>query len=404
MKVAARGEFGKGRSQVRAGSVAWLLVTLWPLWTFLSTGPALPRVLWAVAGLAVLSGCWMAIMWRMLGENSGVPRRWPMAGLAAAAIALLPVLGPPWAFVAFIYVITGLAATTGGAGFVAGVLLTIAVTMGVLLAHGLRVWWLVLVILAQAGAVHGMKRMGHLLARLAAARAQVAQLAVDNERLRFSRDLHDTLGHTLTSITIRSQLAARLARTDPDRAAREMGDVEAAARQALDEVRHAVAGYRVPALSEELEKAARELELAGIEVEISPAGGPIPGAAETLLAWAVREAATNVLRHSGARRCRITLRVDTSWADLEVRDNGPATAPPPTPIPPAARLNGSAGLQHGAGKLLDGTDGLLDGAAGRGHGLTGLAERVAGAGGSLDVGALPEGGYRLYARVPLEAA
>ncbi|MFD9943766.1 sensor histidine kinase [Nonomuraea sp. NPDC059023] len=387
MKVAARGEFGNGRSQVRAGSVAWLLVTLWPLWTFLSTGPALPRVLWAFGGLAVLSGCWMTIMWRMLGEHSGAPRRWPMAGLAAAALALLPVLGPPWAFVAFIYVITGLAATTGGAGFVAGVLLTIAVTMGFLLAHGLTVWWLVLVILAQAGAVHGMKQMGHLLVRLAAARAQVAQLAVDNERLRFSRDLHDTLGHTLTSITIRSQLAARLARTDPDRAAREMGDVEAAARQALDEVRHAVAGYRAPALSEELEKAARELELAGVEVVVSPAGGPIPGAAETLLAWAVREAATNVLRHSGARHCWITLSVDTTWAELEVRDNGPTTAPPATlsDRPPA-------------------TAGPLDGAARRGNGLTGLAERVAGAGGSLDVGALPEGGYRLCARVPLEAA
>jgi two-component system sensor histidine kinase DesK len=255
----------------------------------------------------------------------------------------------------------------------------------VLLAHGrplAQVWWVPIAIAAQAAAVHSLRRMGLLVARLNAARAEVARLAVDNERLRFARDLHDTLGHTLTSITIRSQLAARLATADPGRAAREMTEVEQAARRALDEVRHAIAGYRAPSLSEELDTAARNLGVAGIEVRVSPADGPIPAAAETLLAWAVREAATNVLRHSRARHCWIDLHVNATAAGLDVRDDGrPATAVP------------------GGGTEPEGGTG-----PGGGSGLAGLAERVGAAGGRLEVGTLPGGGYRLSARVPLEAS
>ncbi|MFI6299203.1 sensor histidine kinase [Nonomuraea sp. NPDC050790] len=402
-------DFARGRQAARAGMCGWLLVALWPMGAFFSAGPDPLRAGWALVWFALFAWCWVAIVWRLLSDRSGVPRRWALAGLVAAALALAPVLGAPWAFVAFLYVVSGLAATLGGAGFAAGVALTAAVTMAVLLDHGQPAWWLLLVILAEAGAVHGLKHMGRLIARLDAAQAQVARLAVDNERLRFARDLHDTLGHTLTSITIRSQLAARLARTDPGRAAREMGDVEAAARQALDEVRHAVAGYRAPALSEELEKAARGLELAGVEVEVRPAGGPIPGPVETLLAWAVREGATNVLRHSGARRCWITLSVDPAWAGLEVRDDGPA---PDHEDKPRGGLDGGprdgldGGLDGRSPSRLGGSPGGIGGScgggSGRGNGLTGLAERVAGVGGSLDAGALPGGGYRLVARVPLE--
>lgn len=154
--------------------------------------------------------------------------------------------------------------------------------------------------------------------------------------------------------------------------------MERAARRALDEVRHAIAGYRAPSLSEELETATRTLGVAGIETTVSPADGPIPAAAETLLAWAVREAATNVLRHSRARRCWIGLRVDEAAATLEVRDDGRAGH-----APDAARSTRRP-----------------DAAAG--NGLAGLAERIGGAGGRLEVGALPGGGYRLRALVPLE--
>jgi two-component system, NarL family, sensor histidine kinase DesK len=369
-------EHGRARTLARAGSAAWLLLLCWPLWSLLDAEPGIARVAWAFGAVALFAGCWLMIMWRQLSGRGGSPRPWALAGLLGATPALFPVLGQPWAYVCFVFVVSALAASLRPVVFAAAVVVTAVVDVVALWMLGAPfegIWWVPLVIAVQAVVVQSMKQMGVLVARLEAARAEVAQMAVENERLRFARDLHDILGHTLTSITIRSQLAARLARTDPDRAAREMTDVEHAARQALDEVRHAVTGYRAPALSEELDKAARSLRSAEIQVEVSPADGPIPASAEILLAWAVREAATNVLRHSRARHCWIDLSVDDTSAGLEVRDDG--TQP---------------GDEPGAGRA--------------GHGLTGLAERVAEAGGRLEVGSLPGAGYRLRVRVPLEAS
>ncbi|MGW2151028.1 sensor histidine kinase [Nonomuraea bangladeshensis] len=366
-------DFSRGRTAARAGSAAWLALLAWPLGTFAwasaASRPEPWRVLWVAVVAAVFVVCWLRTTWAVFGP--GRPAPWWPAGVVAAALAGMPVLGPPWAYVSFVFVVSALAPVVRGAAFAAALVATAAVTVGVLVAYGLpvgQIWWVPLVILAEAGAVSALLAMGELLARLAAARAEVAQLAVDNERLRFARDLHDTLGHTLTSITITSQLAARLARADPDGAASRMADVERAARRALDEVRHAVAGYRAPALSDELRRASGGLALAGIHLEVSPAAGPIPAAAETLLAWTVREAATNVVRHSRARRCRIALAVDGDAATVEVRDDG--TGPPPGVTP--------------------------------GNGLTGLAERLAAAGGRLETGPPPDGaGYLLRARVPV---
>ncbi|SDL23800.1 sensor histidine kinase [Nonomuraea jiangxiensis] len=410
---------GRGRAAGRAGGLAWLLLLGWPLWSWFGTAPGAGVVVWVLAAVALFAVCWLNIMWRTF--SVGKPSTWALIGLPVTAAALLPALGPPWAYVSFVFVVSTLAAALTGAAFAAATAATVVVEVVALVAQGVSfggIWWVPIAVVAQATAVHSMLRMGILLARLDAARAEVAQLAVENERLRFARDLHDILGHTLTTITIRSQLAARLAHTDPDRAAREMTDVERSARQALDEVRHAVSGYRAPALSEELDKAARGLRLAGIELEVSPADGPIPAAAETLLAWAVREATTNVLRHSRARRCWIDLRVDATAATLEVRDDGsPATGADGGP--PAGETqdglpavggtqDGLPGLGRSAGGTQDGPSGLgrsvggaWDGGQRPGSGLTGLAERLTQAGGRLEVGRPPGGGYRLYARVPL---
>ncbi|MGW2157835.1 sensor histidine kinase [Nonomuraea sp. NPDC001699] len=382
-------EFVRGRVAARAGSCVWLLLLGWPLWSFLSPRPGVLAAVWVVTGVAVFAACWLRVMWRVFSPLGAATPTWPVVGLVAAALALLPVLRAPWAYVAFVYVVSALSAYLGRAAFAASVAVTIVVVVVSLTAYGRpfgQVWWVPLAIMVEAVTVASIKHLGELVARLDAARAHVARLAVDNERLRFARDLHDTLGHTLTSITIRSQLAARLARTDPERAAREMADVERAARQALDEVRHAVAGCRVPSLSGELRAAAHSLNLAGIRLEISPAGGPVPAAAETLLAWTVREAATNVVRHNRAHRCHIDLGVDGHTATVEIRDDGTATTPAPEATGAEAAGAGSAGLAGAVG----------------GNGLTGLAERIAAVGGRLEAGPLPGGGYRLLARVPLE--
>lgn len=373
------------RAAARAGSCVWLLLICWPLWSFLGSGPEPLLVPVALGAVAVFATCWLLIMWRMLSGWALTPRPWALAGLVVAGLALLPLFGVPWAYTSFVFAISAFAASLPTPAFAAATAATAVLEVLVLLAGDApltQVWWVPLVVAVQAGAVYAMKSMGVLLARLNAARAEVTRLAVENERLRFARDLHDTLGHTLTSITIRSQLAARLAAADPGRAAEEMTEVEVASRRALDEVRHAIAGYRAPSLSEELETASRNLGVAGIELTVSPADGPIPAAAETLLAWSVREATTNVLRHSRARHCWIDLRVNATSAALEVRDDG-------RPAPPADD-GADDGAEHGSGN-------------GSGNGLAGIAERVGVAGGRLEVGTLPGGGYRLHAQVPLEA-
>ncbi|MGV9385298.1 sensor histidine kinase [Nonomuraea sp. NPDC003707] len=395
-------EFGRGRRAVRAGALAWLLLLGWPLWSLLESEPRVGRVVWAFGAVAVFAACWVTVMWRMFsGWRSLLPA---VAGLIVATLALLPVLGPPWAYVSFVFVVSALATSLEGVAFAVATAVTAGVEVVALRTHGISfggIWWVPVAIAAQAAAVDSIKRMGMLLARLDAARAEVAQLAVENERLRFARDLHDILGHTLTSIIIRSQLAARLTRTDPERAAREMTDMEQVARQALDEVRHAVAGYRAPALSEELDKAARELRLAGIELKVSPADGPIPAATETLLAWVVREAATNVLRHSRARHCWMDLRVDAGTASVEVHDDGSPVGGIRAGITTGERTVATSTPSRATGPGADRAE--LSGQR-EGNGLTGLAERVAQAGGLLEVGRPADGGYRLYARVPLADA
>ncbi|MGR6920585.1 histidine kinase [[Actinomadura] parvosata] len=478
-------DVGKGRTAARVGSAAWLLLIAWPLWSFLASGPGAPAVVAALGLVAVFAACWLPIMWRMLSPLPNTPLPWALAGLTASGLALLPLFGAPWAYSSFVFAISAFAASLRVRAFAVAVVATVAVEVFALLWAGApisQVWWVPLIIVVQTAAVSAMKSMGLLIARLNAARIEVARLAVENERLRFARDLHDTLGHTLTSITIRSQLAARLAATDTERAAREMTEVERAARRALDEVRHAIAGYRAPSLSEELETATRNLSVAGIEVTVSPADGPIPPAAEAQLAWAVREAATNVLRHSRARHCHIRLSVNDSSAAVEVLDDGHPTTHEGDHLPTDIHPRGHRPAEHhpaehhpadhrpaehhpadhrpgglpfsdhrSADDRTDDrrpttdrhpddhpTDGrptddhtinhrpsdrwpdkhhpsgghyftdvhrhLTGGRRGKGNGLTGLAERIGAAGGRLEVGMMPGGGYRLYAQVPLEAA
>jgi two-component system sensor histidine kinase DesK len=203
-------------------------------------------------------------------------------------------------------------------------------------------------------------------AALREAQEQLATAAVDEERLRFARDLHDLLGHTLSVIALKAQLARRLMESDPDAARREIADVEAVTRTALTEVRDAVSGYRQPTLATELAGARSALDAAGIACTVEHAEVSLPPSREAVLAWGVREATTNVIRHSGARHCEIRIDVALDEARLAVTDDGSAS--------------------NGAG---DGT------------GLRGLAERASDAGGRLDAGPRTGGGFGLELRIPL---
>jgi two-component system sensor histidine kinase DesK len=222
-------------------------------------------------------------------------------------------------------------------------------------------------------AMVGVRTLIRTTIELREARATVAQLAANEERLRLARDLHDLLGHSLSLITLKSELAGRMLPEHPDKAAQQVADIENVSRQAMVDVREAVTGYRRPRLAGELAGVRVALTAAGIMAEL-PAEPDLTGVAsetESALAWALREAVTNVVRHSGARRCTVELvrrqTLEGPVLELSVEDDG------------------------------GGAD------SGPGNGLTGLRERLEKVGGELEAGSARHG-FRLLARVPAATA
>ena len=184
--------------------------------------------------------------------------------------------------------------------------------------------------------------------RLDHARRLERAAAIREERLRFAADLHDIQGHSLQVIALKSELAERLANADPARAIAEMRDVQALARQALGDTREVVRGYRTVSLDTEISNATRVMAAAGIESSLAADPSVLPSPVEKLFGLVVRECTTNVLRHSAARRCEISLTIGADIVQLRFTNDAPLDAP-----------------------------------AGPGGGLTGLADRFAAAGGRL---------------------
>ncbi len=186
---------------------------------------------------------------------------------------------------------------------------------------------------------------------LRAAREELARRAVEEERLRFSRDLHDLLGHTLSVIVVKSEAARRLAARDVDTALAQVGDIESVGRQALTEIREAVTGYRDATLATELDRAGSALSAAGVTPRIHRSGPPLAPRTEALLGWVVREAVTNVVRHSDAAHCEIALSGTPERVRLTVTDDGtgtpvttPREGPDGTPRRGRRHTDGGAGV------------------------------------------------------------
>jgi two-component system sensor histidine kinase DesK len=169
-----------------------------------------------------------------------------------------------------------------------------------------------------------MRRANESLVR---AREQVERLAAVAERERIARDLHDILGHTLSLIVLKSELAAKLAPRDATRAAREMRDVEEVSRKALRQVRDAIRGYRA-SLADEVAQSHTLLDAAGIRSTFATDPAAVDRAEEEVLAFALREAVTNVVRHARAKACRVALRTSAGECVLEVEDDGTGGAAP----------------------------------------------------------------------------
>ncbi|MEV0201840.1 histidine kinase [Nonomuraea sp. NPDC050691] len=292
--------------------------------------------------------------------------------LSAGAVALLPPVSAGtgdgmWAMVTFLWLSAAVLYLRAWAAVCTGAVVVVLTTAAVVPITR-QPWQPVLLLQAltavvMAGGVWLWRWLWWTIRDAYDGKEAKASLAVAEERLRFARDLHDLLGHSLSVISLKSELAAKLAtRAGAEgNAAREMADVRRLAAEALAEVQLAVDGYRTLDLEEELHGVRAALEAAGARCEIDAATAGLSPAARALLAWAVREGATNVLKHSAATRCSITIRDGA----LEMRNDG----------------------VHVVGDPGDGS------------GLRGLAERMAAAGGTFAAGPDPAGEFVLKAVV-----
>ncbi|MEU6411142.1 sensor histidine kinase [Microbispora sp. NPDC046933] len=325
------------------------------------------RAVWRMGALAVFVAVYLTVVLgpRALDEHP----RWtfPLLGVATAMGAVFPLLfqSPSWltlpVYLVVVYAM-GLPPRRALLGVAAMAALVVA-DGKVIGADDGTVWALVLQVVTLGVLFMSVRNTRVLVVQLRQAQSEVARLAATEERLRIARDLHDLLGHSLSLIVLKSELARRLGEQGSPKAAGEVADIESVARQALAQVREAVSGYRRRRLSEEIDGARSALAAADVVLGVRTRGTPLPEDLDGLFAWAVREATTNVVRHSGATRCEIDLSYGEEGAVLEIADNGGGGAYAP------------------------------------GNGLTGLGERVRAAGGDLEVGA-DRRGFRVRVAVP----
>ena len=207
----------------------------------------------------------------------------------------------------------------------------------------------------------------HVMAseQLERANLEIEHLTQVAERERIARDLHDLLGHTLTVIVLKSDVANRLFDLQPELAHREIAEVEATARKALAEIREAVTGYRAEGLAAEVARARRSLTSAGVQLVTEVEFLALPAFAVNTLCLLLREAVTNVIRHAGATTCRVELHREGDFVTLSIEDDG-------------------------SGELKA-----------EGNGLRGMRERLAAAGGDLLRERSVSGGTRLVAKLRL---
>ena len=353
-------------------SAIWLVYLIQPVSTLFGHGHA---ALWTAGGLAIVVAFGVLYVWTLL---VAINRGWAFARAGLVAITVLAVLGctiygkhwtPLWIYVS---AAVGMVLTAGPGGRRTAMRGVLAVTAAYIffgwITHDDATDFFVvaLPVLLIGLAMIGFRMQMQLMGELAQARETVAKLAANDERLRLARDMHDLTGQSLSIITLKAELAAkRLARLEPsaerDAALRDLADIGGVSRQTLHDIREAVSGYRRPTLAIEAITAHNALTAAGIEFDDDAAltlrSGTFDADAEAVLAWCLREAVTNVIRHSGARHCRVRLAERPGELSLEVTDDGRGPGQPRAPGRPSA-TRGWRGL-HGMSERLSALGGRL---------------------------------------------
>jgi two-component system sensor histidine kinase DesK len=402
-------------SRGRWGRVRWLFAAIWLVYlaqpaSRLWSDPDLARRYLGLADLIAFSALFIvtfaAVRFLRTQRTRRLPRQLSVAAVVAEVIfvAFAYIALGPSASSLFIYVgvmaVFLLPTREGWAVVAACIAASLIIPSQV---HGWTVdGAMAFQIFVSAVAAWGVGQLIQRNAQLVAARNEITRLALADQRNQFARDLHDILGHSLTVVAVKAELAGRLASLDPQQAETEIADVERIARQALADVRAAAAGYREITLAGELASAQTALAAAGIEADLPDQDvGQIPRPQQELFGWTVREGVTNVVRHSGATRCRIRV----SPGEVEISDDG---CGPPAPAGARPGAGGHAGTDRPAseaeacgGWAPDDLQRLGSGCgAASGHGLAGLRERATGAGATLSVGRSAADGFALRVRLP----
>ena len=363
----------------------WLPFFVQPAFALAQMPPSLQKAI-AVPGFILFIGVYLWATWQEAYRVTRAPlmqanseqKQWLSVAILIVMSISAPFTQGVWGLGAVVFTSASIAGrlTARQAALVFGGLMLLDFLLGVLIAAPWATIALMAFLVPAVGATTAtFSRAFRTNRELRLARREIARLAVSEERLRFARDLHDLLGHSLSLITLKSELAEHLISEDPAQAQQEVRDIESAARAALQEVREAVAGYRQTTLASELQRARELLAAAGIRCIVQNDAGALPPAIEALLPWVVREGVTNVMRHSRAKQCVISLAHQPGEICLTVTDDGQGDS----------RQASSAALQSGQ----------------PGNGLRGMRERVAALGGRCEAGSVGKRGFRLAAMLPL---
>ncbi|WP_051797478.1 sensor histidine kinase [Streptomyces sp. NRRL S-337] len=356
------------------GSVVGTTIGLIPLLSVIpslsTTGNPLPTVLAAVCALLLFAGSQVTLAWSY--HSARLDQRFRLALLIP--LVVMSVVLPLWLGKEWTLLMPYLAATSALAVPARMTLPALAIMISLAIFVGGRVdaarsVSLVVMTAAVGLAMTTYRRILDLNTELRRTRRELARAAVTEERLRFSRDMHDMLGHSLLQLTLHTEVTRRLYRAGETDVEAELLRIENMGREALERVRTAVTGYRKLSLTTVIDESRLTLADAGVSVTVRNVADALPEDIETTLSWIAREALTNVVRHAKATSCRVEIRTESGRAVLEVTDDG----------------TGPEHHEPGPG----------------GNGLAGLAERVTALAGRLDTGPAPGGGFRLQAVLPL---